>query len=393
MNWLTQTIGVGLIIIAAIDIFMTVLYPRTGNSIVSLPLGRGTWHIFRWLARWIKSDRLMAYCGSVVLVVVAIFWIALFIIGFALVVWSMLGDEIVASSGKTPTDFGTAIYYSGFNFTTLGIGDLVPQSTICRLLTILQAGLGFATFTVTLTYLLSVLNALTQRNLFALSLHHRTGTKANATELLLSWGIGGEFDNAKQDITSMARDLLQLLESHNSYPVLHYFRFPELHYSLARMILITMDTATLIKTALCEREYKSLIHSTAVIELQSSGLYTLKQLADSFLPQSALRSTRCGSIASRQTTIWANALSVRLIVSHSSEAQWREWYYHVVRRLQSEGIKTLEDIEAGADEYVSLRREWNDEVAAFAKHMAYRWSDIAPAESQISASDYSIPKL
>ncbi|WP_229638904.1 hypothetical protein [Waterburya agarophytonicola] len=131
MNWLTQTIGTGLIIIAAIDIFITVLYPRTGNSIVSLPLGRGVWHIFRWLARWTKSVRLMAYCGSVVLVVVAIFWIALFLIGFALIVWSMLGEEIVASSGKTPTDFGTAIYYSEFNFTTLGIGDLVPQSTVC----------------------------------------------------------------------------------------------------------------------------------------------------------------------------------------------------------------------------------------------------------------------
>ena len=336
-----------------------------------MPLGRGIWQIFRRLARWTKSDRLMAYCGSVVLVVVAIFWIALFIIGFALVVWSMLGDEIVASSGKTPTDFGTAVYYSGFNFTTLGVGDLVPQETTCRLLTILQSALGFATFTVTLTYLLSVLNALTQRNIFALSLHHCTGTKANAAELLLGWGIGGEFDNAKQDITSMARGLLQLLESHNSYPVLHYFRFPEPHYSLARMILITMDTATLIKTALCDREYKSLIDSTAVTELQSSGLYTLKQLADSFLPQGAIANT-----------------SAKLSASYSCETQWREWYYQVVRRLKSEGIKTPEDIEAGADEYVSLRREWNDEVAAFAKHMAYRWRDVAPTESAISASAF-----
>jgi hypothetical protein len=38
MTWLTQTIGIILIIIAAIDIFITVLYPRTGNSIISLPL-------------------------------------------------------------------------------------------------------------------------------------------------------------------------------------------------------------------------------------------------------------------------------------------------------------------------------------------------------------------
>lgn len=353
MNWLTQTIGIILIIIAAIDIFITVLYPRISNSIISLPLGKGIWRIFRWLARWMKSDRILAYCGSVVLVFVAIFWITLFIFGFALIVWSMLGDEIVASQGKTPTDFGTALYYSGFNFTTLGVGDLVPQTNTSRLFTILESALGFATFTVTLTYLLSVLNALTQRNIFALSLHHRTGRKANAAELLLGWGIGGEFDNAKQDIISMACDLLQLLESHNSYPVLHYFRFPEPHYSLAQMMLITMDTATLIKTALHHQEYKSLIGSTAVTELQSSGSYTLKRLADSFLPQGSIKSYSC-------------------------EAQWREWYHHVIQRLQSEGIKTPEDIEAGADKYVSLRREWNGEVAAFAEHMAYRWSDIAP---------------
>ena len=46
--------------------------------------------------------------------------------------------------------------------------------------------------------------------------------------------------------------------------------------------------------------------------------------------------------------------------------------------VESEGIKTPEDIEAGADEYVSLRRDWNDEVAAFAKF----GSDLDPATQQ-----------
>lgn len=311
------------------------------------------------------GDRILAYCGSVVLVAIVLVWTALFIIGFALIVWSALGQGIQASQGKTPNDFATALYYSGFNFTILGVGDLIPKTTICRLVTILEAALGFATFTVTLTYLLSVLNALTQRNVFALSLYLRTGTKAHAVELLLGWEMSGEFDNAKQDITSMARNLLQLLESHKSYPVLHYFRFPETHYSLARMILITMDTATLIKTALHHREYKTLIGSAAVTELQSSGLYTLKQLADSFLPQS-------------------------LIKSYSCEAQWREWYYHVIQWLQSEGIKTPEDIETGADRYVSLRREWNDEVAGFAKHMAYRCHEIFPTELENKFSTFPL---
>ena len=222
MTWFTRTLGVVLIAIATVDIFITVLYPRTGNSLLSMPICKGTWNIFRQVARWSKSDRLLSYCGSVILVSIATVWIALFILGFALIVWTMLGDEIVSSQGKTPTDFGTALYYSGYNFTTLGMGNLVPQSTICQLLTILQAALGFATFTVTLTYLLSVLNALTQRNVFALSLHHRTGAKASAARLIIGWGMGGEFNNARSDITNIARDLFQLLESHHSHGVTRY---------------------------------------------------------------------------------------------------------------------------------------------------------------------------
>ena len=355
MAWLSRTFGIVLIVIAAVDIFMTVLYPRTGKSILSMPLSRVTWNIFRQVSRWSKSDRLLSYCGSVILVIIAVVWIALFIFGFAFFVWPVLGDEIVASQGKTPTDFGTALYYSGYNFTTLGLGNLVPKSTVCRLVTVVQAALGFATFTVTLTYLLSVLNALTQRNVFALSLHHRTGTKANAAELLLGWGTGGEFDNAKSDISNIARDLFQLLESHHSYPILHYFRFHEVQYSLARMTLITMDTAALIKTALHQQQYRTLINSTVVTELQSGGLYMLEQLANSFLPDRSKK-------------------------AYSQEKEWREWYYLVIKRLKSEGIRVSEDIEVGADKYVSLRREWNEDVAAFAKHMAFRWSDIAPAE-------------
>ncbi|WP_052056040.1 potassium channel family protein [Myxosarcina sp. GI1] len=264
MTWLTQTVGVVLIAIAMVDIFITVLYPRTGNSLLSMPISKGTWNIFRQVARWSKNDRLLSYCGSVILIIVAIVWIALFVIGFALFLLPALGTGIQATQGKIPTDFGTAVYYSGFNFTTLGVGDLVPKNTVYRLVTILEAALGFATFTVSLTYLLSVLNALTQRNVFALSLHHRTGSRANATELLLGWGTGGKFDRAKADITYMTRDLLHLLESHHSYPVLHYFRFHEAQYSLARMTLITMDTAALLKSALDPQQYRDLIDFTGI---------------------------------------------------------------------------------------------------------------------------------
>ena len=127
--------------------------------------------------------------------------------------------------------------------------------------------------------------------------------------------------------------------------------------NLNRYCLVDRNRATPYTNA----EYRRLIESTAVTELQSGGLYTLKQLSNSFLHQ-GLSDSCC------------------------FETEWREWYYHFVRRLQSEGIKIPEDNESGADWYVWLRQEWNNIVAAFAKHMAYRWSDIVTAKSGVSAS-------
>ena len=132
------------------------------------------------------------------------------------------------------------------------------------------------------------------------------------------------------------------------------------------MTLVTLDTATLIKSALDPQEYRTLIKSTAVTELQSGGLYMLKQLANSFLPRSSYR-------------------------SYGNESQWREWYYYVVKKLSLEGIKTPEDIEQGADQYVALRREWNDSVMAFAKHMAFSWHEIAPVESDVYTANFQFP--
>lgn len=70
--------------------------------------------------------------------------------------------------GKWITVLFRHFYYSGYSLTTLGTGDIVPKTATYRLLTVLEAVLGFSTFTRTLTYFLSVYSALRQRNVFAL---------------------------------------------------------------------------------------------------------------------------------------------------------------------------------------------------------------------------------
>lgn len=346
--------------LASADVFFTVFYPRTGKSAISLQLSKGMWELFRQASRLLPGNRktVLSYCGPVLVVVIAVVWVFTFTLGFAFLVWPTLGQGIQASQGKTPTDFATAFYYSGFTLTTLGVGDLVAKTNFWRLVTVLEAAVGFSIITASLSYLLSVYSSLTRRNTFALCLYHRSAGKADAVSLLVRLKGYGKFEFATQEISNIAHEMLFLLETHHAYPVLHYFRFKDPRYALARMSLISLDLATLIKSALHQEMYEALIESAAVAKLESGGLDTLTQLSNSFL----------GKVSPSQP---------------SEKQAWRRSYFKAIEVLQKKGIKTVSDTEAGADEYVARRERWNAIVLSFSQYMEHKWCDIAPTEYEV----------
>ena len=102
MGWLAQVVGTGLVLLAIADIYLTVLYPRGGRGVVSVPLNRGIWQIFRLSASFIPKsgvdaqrlrvrDRLLSYMGPTLLVATVAMWISLLILGFALIFWPAFG--------------------------------------------------------------------------------------------------------------------------------------------------------------------------------------------------------------------------------------------------------------------------------------------------------------
>ena len=93
MGWLAQVVGAGLVLLAIADIYLTVLYPRGGRGVVSVPLSRGIWQIFRLTASAIPKNRaqLLSYMGPTLLVATVAMWISLLILGFALIFWPAFG--------------------------------------------------------------------------------------------------------------------------------------------------------------------------------------------------------------------------------------------------------------------------------------------------------------
>ena len=87
MDWLVLSGGVGLVLLALTDLFLTVLYPRSGKGVLSMSLSKGIWRFFRLAARspLCDRDRLLSYCGPTLLVAIVVVWTLFLIGGFALI--------------------------------------------------------------------------------------------------------------------------------------------------------------------------------------------------------------------------------------------------------------------------------------------------------------------
>ncbi|TVQ07076.1 MAG: two pore domain potassium channel family protein [Leptolyngbya sp. DLM2.Bin27] len=353
MPVLLQLIGTGLVSIALADIFLTVLHPRSESNLLSIPVARMLWHVFRWLAQGSpkRHDRILSYGGPTIMVTLIGVWVLLMLIGFALIVWPGLGTGIQAEQGVTPTDFATALYYAGFALGTLGTGDLVPQTTPYRLLIVLKSLLGFSAFTLVLSYVLSVYQALTRRNTFALSLHHRTADTADSAVLLARLAAGNDA-SLHRDISDIAKDLMNLLEFNNSYPLLLYFRYRQTYYALPRIVYLAIDTASLINSALDAEQYGAVANSAGAAELWYGGMHLVRELDQ--------------SIASER----------RGLSPAPAELLWQEHYYQALEILRKNGVKTIDNPTSGAETYLSMRQKWAPCLAQLIKYMDYTPSQI-----------------
>lgn len=354
MHFFLQLVGIGLVLVSLADIFLTVLHPRAESSLLSMLVARGMWCFFRAVAQEVpkQRDRILSYGGSTIIVTIIGVWVLLLLIGFSLIIWPGLGTAIQSVGETTPTDFGTALYFTGFALTTLGTGDLFPTTNLYRFLMTLQSLLGFSIFTLALSYVLAVYGALTSRNTFALNLHYRSASSADSVELLRRLATGNDLNILHQNIADIAQNLSSLLELNNSYPLLLYFHYRQPYYALARIIYLVMDTATLIKSTLDQGYYSSIIRSSGVAEIWHGGLHLLNELSRELLRKE------------------------KISLQELSEPFWEEHYYRALEQLKSEGIKITDDPKTGAEIYVSLRHQWAADLARLVAYTDYRPSQI-----------------
>jgi hypothetical protein len=235
-------IGAILLVVTFIDIFQTVIQIG-GGGIVSKLFSAYLWKFLVMLARGNPQSKILDYAGSLILVSLFFFWVMLLWAGFGLIYLSD-GDAVVDTySGHSASAIGK-LYFVGYTLTSLGNGDLKAGSDDWRLMTNFM-GIG-SVFIVTLSisYLLPVLQAVLSKRVLAKYINQLGNSPQ---EILLNGWNGKNFSQLYDKLSAVDTMILKHTEDHMAYPILHYFHAKKQEFS-APLNLTKLDEAlTLIQ--------------------------------------------------------------------------------------------------------------------------------------------------
>jgi hypothetical protein len=287
---LERTGGFLLLALVLLDVFLAVLYARLDTGILAPRISRMIWRAFLWGSRPLGRHRrvAMSLCGPVILGALVATWALGLTLGTALVIHPVLGTAVRASSGPTPTDFLTALYVGGGSVSIVGGSNFSPQTGAFKVFFLFDALVGLSVLSLTLTYLMQIYTALQRRNALGLRIYLFSAQREDAAELLARLGPRGRFEGGYNNLSELSGAVAEMKETHHFYPVLFYFRFPMTYYSVSSISTVTLDAASLILSALDEREYGWLQESGAVTELWAASRLAITSLAATFLSRGAI---------------------------------------------------------------------------------------------------------
>jgi hypothetical protein len=255
-----------------------------------------------------------------------------------------------------PPNFVTAMYVGGSSLAIVGQNEFAPHTGPMRLFYLFDSFLGVSLISLTLTYLMQVYSALRERNALGMKVHLLADETGDAARLI---GRLGREGTGCTHLSEVATEITNVSVSHQFYPVLFFFRFPDAHYSVSRFSLIALDAVSLIESALDAPRFEALRASATVAHLWRASLGLVTTLEDAFLPGGA---PDPGDPP----------------VTHEARERWRRRYFAALPQLRSAGVATTADEQAGAEAYVRHRARWDRHIAKLAPHMGYEMAEIDP---------------
>jgi hypothetical protein len=231
------------------DAFETLVLPRHVRRAFRLArlFFRSAWILWSSVVSKIRNSKLreayLSYFGPVCLLMLFAFWASGLVLAFAIMQWA--GGSALYNAG-IPSNFRIDLYFSGTTFFTLGMGDVLPRSSLARILAVAEAGTGFGFLAIAISYLPTLYGAFSQREIEISLLDARAGSPPTAAELLRRHGRQRISDGLADYLRAWESWSAQLMETHLTYPVLCFFRSQHDNQSWLAAFTAILDSCALL---------------------------------------------------------------------------------------------------------------------------------------------------
>jgi len=252
--------GVVIFAIVVWDAFEAIILPRrvTRRFRLTRVFFKFTWITWTLVTQLIPSrkrrETLLSFFGPLSLLLLVGVWAVGLVLAFGLMQYGA-GSRLQIASG--PPGFPMDVYLSGTTFFTLGLGDVLPQTSLARVLVVLEAGFGFGFLAAVIGYLPFIYGSFSKREVNISLLDARAGTPPTAAELLRRYAYPGGSEALRQLFKDWEFWAAELMESHLSYPVLAFFRSQHDNQSWVAALTAILDSCALVKAGLeeaCKRQ-------------------------------------------------------------------------------------------------------------------------------------------
>ncbi len=252
--------GLALILFVVWDAFETIILPRrvTRRFRFTRLFYKNTWRLWKLAARLIPSKKaresLLGLFGPISLLILLGVWALGLIFSFALMHY---GAGSAVNVAGTEPGFVADLYLSGTTFFTLGLGDVLPRSSLARALTVTEAGVGFGFLAIIIGYLPVIYQSFSRREVNISLLDSRAGSPPTAGELLRRHSYPHGYEALRELLQEWEHWSADLMESHLSYPVLAFFRSQHDNQSWIASLTAILDACALLMVGIegaCERQ-------------------------------------------------------------------------------------------------------------------------------------------
>ncbi|MFH0241291.1 ion channel [Streptomyces sp. HK10] len=237
--------GCALVILTLADAAVTALSMVTVTGPVSGRVARTVWRVFLALnARAGRGSAFLKWSGTCTLLITFATWAVLLWAGWWLV-FSSDTASVVASRTSEPAGGWDRVYFTGYTVFTLGIGDYVPDTAWAQVATAAASLTGLFLVTLSLTYLVQVVQAVVHKRVLAQQIHSLGQDAAGI--VAVGWTGSGFSSMFNQQLVSLTEPLLRLGEQHLAYPVVHCFHSTRRNKAPARALAALDDALLLLR--------------------------------------------------------------------------------------------------------------------------------------------------